>query len=198
MIYLIKNKDTHWGDWSDLLWSGFAPYDDETDVVYIERTGPFVPPVYISGGNLIFTETAKESYEKHFIDSLIFPYILEKRKIVNIDWQKWDKNKEFYDYIEDVFEPEDIIENYLHDNETALAMENLYLAETINSIHLGIDKNSKSKNPSDYIFLKNPQEERIDFAEGIEYRGYFISERVKNWFDDNFPECFEMYLINEN
>lgn len=197
MIYLIRNKDTNWGDWSDVLWSGFAPHDEESNLVYVERSGPFVPAIYEADGNLIFTDKAKECYNTYFPNSLIFPYTLEKRKIVNIDWQSWNKDEFYNKVIEEVSEPEDIIENSLHDDEIATSIGSLWLAKTTVSIHLEVQKNSKSENPSDFIFLQNSPQQEWHFMEGIEYKAYFIGSKVKKWLDDNFPECFEVYLITE-
>lgn len=197
MIYLIENKHTNFGDWSDILWAGFATYEEESNLVYIERSGPFVPAIYEINGNLIFTEKAKESYNFNFPNSSIFSYKVEKRKIVNIDWKSWNEDEFYENIIEDSLEPESVIENSLHDQEVALLMEDLWLAETFQSLHLFIEKHSKSENPSDYIFTKNLPHQEWYIAKGIEYNGYFVTAEVKEWLDNNFPECFEIYLISE-
>ncbi len=195
MIYGITNKNAPWGDWGDILWSGFAPFDETTHRTYVERTGPFTPPLYIASSRFIFTDAAKQDYEKAGLGSLNFPYTLEKRKIVRIEWASWDKSQSFHAYVEDVMEPEDLIEGHPHDPELAQAMANLWLAEPQHEIHIAIDRDTPSRNRSDYLSLRSQPPDDWDFMAGIGYGGFFISQRVKDWLDEHYSECFETFPI---
>ena len=107
----------------------------------------------------------------------------------------WDKSQSFHAYMEDVMEPEDLIEEYPHDPELAQTMANLWLAEPQHELHILIDRDNISRNRSDYLSLQSQPPGDWDFMTGIEYRGFFVSQRVKDWLDERYPECFEAFPI---
>ena len=196
MIYFIKNKGTHWGDWSNILWSGFAPLDEEKNCHYIEGSGPFVPPIFEAGGRFIFTEAAKKKFESSPLTSLEFLYELEKRKIVNVDWTAWDKDKDYYDYYDNIFEPEDFIYNLPHDPEIAKAMPALWLTHIVEKVNITIDRSVEGGDPSTYLSTPYIPPPEWDFMKGIGYGGYFVSERAKDWLTLFYPECFDFFPID--
>lgn len=198
-LYLIENKINSWGDWGEILWAGFAPWDDNSNLVYIERTGPFTPSIYIADGNLIISNEVKLKLEHSSLKGISFSYKLEKKKIVNIDWSNWDKNENISSYVDDIHEPEDIIYNNPHDSWTMKNMPDLWLGEIDNRIHLILDRSKKTSNPSDYIYIENgyKNESNIDFFMGIERIGYFITPKAKEWMEKNCPNCFDFFPIEQ-
>lgn len=195
MLYAINNIDTHWGDWSDILWSGFLNFDFETKQYYIERSGPFTPSIYQSVFDLVFTDIAINSYKTHKIKGLSFEGPLEKRKIVNIDWMSWDKNKDYYEYMENVFEPEDVIDIYPHDSALALTMPNYWKAIFNHKIHINVNKAMRNSRNYEEITIPKQELADSDFFCGIETLHIFLSENAKAWIEKNFPDCFNFYPI---
>lgn len=182
--YLISNFDIAWGDWGNILWSGFVVWDGRE--YKLERCGPFYPDIYISDNGLVFSEKAKLSISRFkFFDVDDFVKI-NKSKIVNVDWTKWDKTKSITYYLDDLYELEDIINNGENDIELLNNMPDFFLVDELKLGHVFIDK-SLTKIKERYKVNKTLS---MDFFQGIEYRGYFVSERAKKWLSDFYPHCF--------
>jgi hypothetical protein len=194
-LFLMENRQLPWGDYGDILWSGFAPLDENTNRVYIERVGPFTPDIYISGSSLIFTKKAKDSYESSGLLGVEFLYIAKKMKVVNIDWCKWKHNKNIDNYIDDIGEPEDIINNNKNDEILLSRMPEYWVVNASHKIHLLVNAQNSYKLPSEYLLINDNVIGGVDFFSGIEYLGYFVTYRFKQWVDKNFPEHFEFFPI---
>jgi hypothetical protein len=196
-IYLINNKNMPWGDWGDILWSGFAPWDSASEKVYIKRVGPYSPQIYFAQDNLLISNDMKSSIESSSLSGINFMYEVEKRKLVNVDWSKWDYTVSISNYIDELFEPEDIINEGIHDESLNDIIPNYWLGEICGKVHIFIDKAVTSVNPSDFIFINGDIDNNIDFFLGVEFIGCFVSQKAKDWLDYNCPGCFEYYLISK-
>lgn len=93
-IYQLKNKIMPWGDYGDMLLSGMTGHEsrDKNGMLQLERTGPFVPPIFISGiSDVILSDTLKQQLQ---VSSLKLGDItfkpVTKKKIVKLDWHTWD------------------------------------------------------------------------------------------------------------
>lgn len=195
-IYLLENKKMTWGDWGDVLWAGISPHDAFSNLVCIERTGPFSPPLYLSNNNFIFTNEARLLFKHSSLRGLKFLYEIEKKRIVKLDWHNWDDKQHISNYLDIEGEPEDIILKGRNDYELVDKMPIYWLAYIESKIHLFIDKKSKSNNPSDYIFVEGAGE-CSDFFIGVERTGIYITQKAKDWIESTFPNQFRYYLISK-
>jgi hypothetical protein len=183
-IYLVNNKVIcssgagHWGDYAYILWEGFAP-EDKNGNTYIERTGPFVPEIYIASSTLICTDAAK-AFLSDAAPGLTFS-VAEKKKIVNVQWTSWDKDREIDAYIdfESIDEPEDIIENGVHNHGVAASMPKLWRVGFSSAPKVKIKQLGKFNSASPYSHLAAsalPPAPDFLLAEGDGYLGLFTSE----------------------
>jgi len=193
-VYLLESKNMPWGDWGDILWTGITPRDPVSNLVCIERTGPFSPLLYLSNNDFIFTNQAKSLYDDSSLLGIKFLYEIEKKRIVKLDWKNWDDKQHITNYIDIDGEPEDIILRGINDNELMGNMPVYWLACIDSNIHLFVDRKSKSNNPSDYIFVDS-EVGHSDFFIGVERTGIYITQKAKDWIESNFPDHFTYYLI---
>lgn len=201
-IYLVKNRVDcasgmgHWGDYAYILWEGFSPEDDEGQT-FIERTGPFVPEIYIASSTLICTSSAKsflESESSNFCFSEA-----KKSKIVEVKWTEWDKDQEIDRFLnlDDIYDPIDIIENGAHNPDLAASMPDLWRVNTVGTSRVKLEQLRKFDPASPYshlAFSQTPSPSTFLLAEGDGYLGWFTSESGREvlsaQFDDylNFVE----------
>ena len=193
-IYLMQNKQAE-DDWKDLLLYGFSPIDEETMQYYIERAGPFTPPMYISNDLLIFTESAKKDFMRSHLIGIRFIDVLEKRKIIRVDWKSWAQDKDYYDYFEDIIDPEDFIELLPHDPILAAAMPTYWGSEVEFTIHVNVGEYNPKSMYSHIGIAPNQVLEDADFYRGVEYGGIFVSQKARQWINTYFPATFEFYEI---
>ncbi|SUB83780.1 Uncharacterised protein [Pragia fontium] len=195
-IYLLESKKMPWGDWGDMLWTGITSRDPVSNLVSIERTGPFSPLLYLSNNDFIFTNEARSLYDESSLLGIKFLYEIEKKRVIKLDWHNWDDKQHITNYLDIDGEPEDIILRGINDNELMGNMPVYWLAGIHSNIHLFVDRKSKSKNPSDYIFIDG-EASHSDFFIGVERMGVYITKKAKDWIESNFPDHFVYYLIHK-
>lgn len=123
-IFTLHGADGPWGDYSDILLHGMVDYqDDAPDRVLLERCGPYIPPVSVPHGDVIVTDEARSALVRAFPD-LQFVEV-EKKRIVRLDWHKWDQTKDEPKRYPRGGEPENYILKRRHSQKTANAMGRL-------------------------------------------------------------------------
>jgi hypothetical protein len=125
-IYKLKNKETPWGDCSDILVSGMTAHlSRENDLLQLERTGPYVPPLINSGlWDITITEVTKEKLESSGLIGIAFKPVIKKH-VVELDWISWDLTAKEPPYYPESGEPEDYILEGTHSDLIASAMGNI-------------------------------------------------------------------------
>lgn len=176
---------------ASILWAGYVPLDFDSNNFYVERVGPFVPPIYHpspSNSCLIFTLPAKEKIENSELNGIFFNSDpLEKRKIVNIDWKSWDPTKEYYDILDFIEEPEDFIELCEHDEKLAQSIPSLWMAIIKSKVSIRFEK-TRANNIS--ILELASWDLTSDFMLSDDYLSIFISQKAKDWFEEYYPGIF--------
>lgn len=189
--FIIKNKDMPWGDYGDTLFKGFLNVMDKNyndlEIPTIERTGPYIPEIYIANStDLVITEKVKKILEDEKISGIIEYKKIKIKKIVNIDWQKWDINKEVEFYPKSG-EPEDYILKGKNDDSLVDKFPNLSNVKTLKK-----GKLYKVNDKPDYInYLHLEIREKID-------EDIFSIENM--WFlivSEKFKNILEMNNIND-
>ena len=122
-FYVAKNKAMPWGDYGVTLLEGFTS-DLGNSRAAIERAGPFAPPIVISSGRLIVTDSVKRSIQSLGLRGVSFRECV-KQKIVNIPWTDWDPNEDPPMYPAGG-EPEDYIWKRKHSERLAKLMPDLW------------------------------------------------------------------------
>ena len=171
-LYQPSNKIAPWGDYGNILLTGMMMHEDRKDgLLQIERTGPFVPPMIISGlWDIIVTDKIKNELAQASLKGIKFRPVL-KRRIVHLDWTTWNfSNNEPFFYPEGG-EPESYILENPHSEE---------LSEHIGPLwQLITHKSGQYTDNKEYI----PEPFRFDIFMP-ENKGYiFMSETAKQWIE---------------
>jgi hypothetical protein len=199
--YILENKEMPWGDYGDILFKGFlntfffkkvkGKYTSENvmvdlDFPELERTGPYIPEVYIPGGydtSLVVVDKVKTIVEKSNLKGINNFKKVIKRKIVDINWTEWDMESKKPLFYPKGNEPENYIFKNKHDEKISEMMPEVWCME--------IDKKYKLKKISeeiDYINhsdigLESVPENDIFVPENMLY--IIVSERYKKIMEEN-------------
>jgi len=193
-IYHLDNAPTPWGDWGAALVQGMIAWDEDTDVDSIKRAGPYTPAAYIRSGSLVLTQPVKEALEKSGLKGVGRYEHLEKTHIVHIDWLHWDTSKPITEYLDLEGGPTSIIDSLPHDPELAARMPEYWQAFVVGKLNLLKDPQHDPADLGQYLKVLKA-DEQADFFKGDVYRGYFLSERAKEWLEQQCPGCFTFTLL---
>jgi hypothetical protein len=108
LYYLQGPKTPDWGDYGDVLVSGWATRSDQTGLLELERTGPFVPPVFLTLEGVIVTDAFRRLLETSDLTGFTFQPI-QKKRIVLLHWEKWDQTADEPEFYPESGESEDYI-----------------------------------------------------------------------------------------
>lgn len=185
-FYIFENKKMPWGDYGDVLLTGWA-YPDESDrhKICIERTGPFVPPVYEWAKMLLVSETTKQQLEQSGLKGIGFIKAYFK-KIVHIDWTKWDLNAENPEFYPVGQEPENYIEKKKHDPRIAEKMEPVWCLLLNEETLIGRQQRNVSHINELFIIENSWTGNDIFTGKGAGY--IYFTEKAKKWFEENLGD----------
>ncbi len=172
-----------WGDYGDTLLVGYAFPDekDETKML-VERTGPFVPPVYFWARTLLISNTLKQKLEQSELKGFEYQKTIF-HKIVDLDWTEWDLGAEDPKIYPSGGEPENYISKRKHSPEIAEKMEAIWCLKLDSQTLTGRKERNVSDKQDLFIIENSWTENDIFISEGSGY--IFFSEKAKLWFDTN-------------
>jgi hypothetical protein len=180
-IFKIENAKTSWGDYGDILMSGMT--DEKNGLIYIERTGPFVPSIIISSiSDIIVTSKFKSLIENQNFIGISFRKVI-KKKIVELNWDKWDKTFDEPQGYPETGEPEDYIELRSHSDEISNQIGYLWKMDLIKN---GITYRDPSIPFPNYdIWLVRNSLSNYDFfaPDGVLWN--CVTEKAKEWLETN-------------
>lgn len=114
---------TKWGDYWSILIGGMTG-QRKGDQLQLERTGPFVPPMVVSGmSDLVVTESMRRVLEP--LPGVAGFRSVIKERIVRLDWSKWELSTETREILQ-FREPEDTVLSGQHDAALAKEIGELY------------------------------------------------------------------------
>ena len=195
-FFKIENLPQPWGDYGEILWSGMTcnlPRENAT--LHLERTGPFIPPVFISGiSDIIVKDSVKLELEKHGLVGLDFQEV-KKAKIVQLEWEHWDKSLEEPPEIPESGEPEDYILSKPNDAELAESIGKLWeiCANGIADVKLS-RKLVFFGEPAIYLKLDSWGGQDIFSSKSLGYK--FVTQRAKEAFEQIAPGALIFEQIN--
>jgi hypothetical protein len=174
----VHNADQPWGDYGDALAYGGAYGKEGHEELLIERTGPWVPPIYKSGDWMVVTESLKKKLESSGLAGLSFgPAKLAK--VVDIRWREWDLAGEEPAFYPESGEPGDFIEKGDHAPELVSQMEILHELKVERG---GVcDGDSNIVESTAELFLRRETLTGLDLfrADGVLH--IFASQRARDW-----------------
>ncbi|UBM26426.1 hypothetical protein K8374_05400 [Pseudomonas sp. p1(2021b)] len=152
------------------------------------------PAAYIRSGSLVLTQPVKQALEKSGLKGVGRYEHLEKTHVVRIDWLHWDTSKPITEYLDLEGGPTSIIDSLPHDPELAARMPEYWQAFVVGKLNLLKDPQHDPADLGQYLKVLKV-DEQADFFKGDVYRGYFLSERAKEWLEQQCPGCFIFTLL---
>lgn len=198
-FYRLHNTDKiSWGGYGGILVTGMTVrLPDKDGLLHIERTGPFVPPISLSGpDDIVVTDTFKNQLSNSGLSDYTFRPVI-KQRIVHLEWEKWDKTAEDPAEYPGTGEPEDYIFERPHSPEIVQCMENLWevclgehaTVELVprNPAEQGVLKWSPFDITEDvYIVLSGWGGADIFRATNLGF--VYVSKTAKNWLEQTVPD----------
>jgi hypothetical protein len=186
--YILCRPEIPWGDYGAILLSGMAArLSQENDLLHLERTGPFVPPISVpSISSVVVAESLKAKLETSGLTSFTFQPVIKKH-IVHLEWEKWDRETPEPPMYPETGEPEDCILSQPHSPSLANDMEPLWemvLEQTASAERVQIGPRPWDVNI--YLVLSSWNGSDFFRAKGVGYN--YISERARQWLEQEVPE----------
>ena len=191
-IYRIDQIDTEWGSYSSIMVSGFFGHpngraddveteDDAESNFEILRTGPFVPPITFPGGDCVIDEVTMMALKQtDFHGYHLTP--VKIGKMVNRDWQNWDRTREFdfsnYADVE-IYCPEDLVLKPKGD-ESLLSSVGRYWKLDAEVVDFGWAENFDGKERISWSLSSINDNDFSCPSFGLVY----VTKRVKTWIDN--------------
>jgi len=161
-----------------------APVDSTPEgIIYLERTGPYVPPISFPGFEIVATNECRRRLETSGLKGLAFRPV-RKARIVEFPWHTWDLAAEEPPEYPDSGEPEDYILGREHS--PALAEEMGPLWELV--LTEGIEIERELDRYDDRIYVRTATWTGVDIfhATGVGY--VFVSEAAQAWLSKELRE----------
>jgi hypothetical protein len=176
-LFVLKTPPAPWGDYGRILMQGMAERAPDGSLLLF-RTGPFVPPISFPGWTPVVTQSVREKMEPMGFTGFEFERV-SKRRIVRLDWRKWDVEDGPAEQPE-TGEPEDYILRGKHSAETARELGELWEMRVPATPGLQIHGGSDF-DPAKY--------RGQDICRSSDMGGYtYVSQRLRDWLDANFSE----------
>lgn len=165
-----------WGDYAHILQHGMVCHSPRVgDLLALERTGPYVPPITFPGiGDIVLTSGAKELLGSSGLTGFVFQPVA-KVLTVELHWENWNLSAAEPAYYPDFGEPEDYILGQPNSPSASTALGDLW--------ELVIPDTAR-------ILRNSPQHLRLDLTtwngsdvfRGDGYAVALFTERAQRWF----------------
>lgn len=179
-FYLLHRPDVPWADYGDVLVAGLTERLPRRDgLLQLERTGPFVPSITVSGDSVLVTDATRRQLAASGLTGFDFRPVL-KARIVRLDWQVWDRDAEDPAEMPESGDPDDYILARPHDPALAEAMGDLW--ELVVAEGAELEKVRSGPHPWDArLYLKLDTWDGRDFFRPAGYGFTYVTERATVW-----------------
>jgi len=123
-LFVLKQVDL-WGDYGDVLVSGFYRREGLDSPALLHRSGPFLPPISFPSGSsgdiVVVSEELKSELENAAASQVRFRATVWD-KVIPVDWHSWDKRASQPKQRPVGGEPGNYLKDQKHSEETARRM----------------------------------------------------------------------------
>jgi hypothetical protein len=182
-IYTLHASHMPWGDYGDILLSGMTSHLERHEgFLQLERTGPFVPPIFLPGiADIVVTDDFKHLLEGSGLTGFTFQPVIKKH-IVVLEWEKWDKESEEPLEYPSTGEPEDYILERAHSPELAQQIGDLWELCLEECAEVAREQIGPQTWDVEIFVVQSSWNERDWFrAKGVGYN--YVSENAKLWLE---------------
>ncbi|UIR56393.1 hypothetical protein LZQ00_00890 [Sphingobacterium sp. SRCM116780] len=193
-FYIFRNKKMPWGDYGNTLLVGYAfPDENDETKILIERTGPFVPPVYYWSDYLLISNIMKQKLEQSDLKGFDYQKTFF-HKVVDIDWTNWDLEADKPKLYPAGGEPENYIFTRKHNPDIANKMKPIWVLNLCEEVLIG--KKDKDAIGRQNLFLIENSWKETDIFLAVNTGFVFLSEKAKIWFENNSDGFADFELFN--
>jgi hypothetical protein len=174
-----------WGDYAHILQHGMACHSPRVDdLLALERTGPYIPPITFPGiGDIVLTSSAKELLQSSGLTGFGFQAVA-KILTVELHWENWNLAAEEPAYYPDSGEPEDYILGQPNSPSASTALGDLW--ELVVPDTARILRNSQQRLRLDLSTWNGS-----DVFRGVGYAVALFTERAQHWFFEHWAPYVE-------
>lgn len=193
-LYGLSWGETPWGDYGHILYHGMSHWrDSRRKALPLERTGPFVPPIFFpSYGNVVLTDAFKRKVQAQEFVGATFKRV-QKKKIVKLNWHEWDLTAREPDRFPPENEPENYIDRRKHNEEISRQIGELWELAPVTVKGMILDRDGGGiTNLGQYA----GQDVCLPSFPALRYRDCaIVSPRFKVWIDKNAGEWVSLRQI---
>ena len=186
-LYMLERRRHKWGDYYDILMHGMSWHlGRKGNLIQLERTGPFMPPVSLPGvGDIVVTDAFRRELEASGLAGLHFQPVI-KKLIVHLDWHTWDREADGPPEIPvPDGEPEDYVLGQPHSAAIARQIGQLWELSLNASAMVRRIKRTGAEDDI-YLLTDSWQGEDLFRAQGVLYN--YATERAKDWLEQHVGE----------
>jgi len=178
-LYSIEKIDTPWGDYGDILLNGMTAHSSkQNNKLCLERTGPFIPPISFPGiYDIVITNSFRNKLVENNFNGFELVEVI-KKKIVELNWELWDRLCDDPQRYPDNGEPENYILCEEHSHKICSQLGDLY------EIAIPDTEGLQGKNGAINIEKYRGQ----DICRESRWGKVFISDNFKSWLETNYSE----------
>jgi len=180
----------NWGDYGDILQHGMTSHQPrDGDLLALERTGPYIPPITLPGiGDIVLTSVARASLETSGLSGFDFRPV-RKMLTVELHWEKWDLNAEEPQQFPDSGEPEGYILGQPDSPSASKALGDLW--ELIVPNTATILRSQAIVHSYKELKLDINTWNGSDLIRSAGYGSMLFTERAANWFTGHWGDYVE-------
>jgi len=126
-VFELRTASARWGDYGSVLAHGLAEWNKDADrTLVVSRTGPYCPPLSLPFGmGVVVTAELRSALANSELTGAGFLPVA-KKKIVKLDWQRWDPSAPMPARKPLGGEPENYVLSGKHDEDTCANMPDLF------------------------------------------------------------------------
>jgi hypothetical protein len=151
------------------------------DLIQLERTGPYVPPISFSGPDIVVTDAFRRQLESSGLIGLGFRPVIKKH-IVRLDWRSWDLSANMPAEIPQGGEPGNYILAKPHSPNISDQMGDLW------ELVSGFNAKAKESAPGRTVLIGASWQGADFFKAENGWRSVLVSEKAMEWLQKDVGE----------